>query len=80
MTDLERFMSENKPEGPRRYKQYETDILYLLASKHSAKDIKEFLDSKHIAPVGMSTVYRYIRKLKRNYDIASIRVEDEISR
>lgn len=77
MTDLERFISENKPAGPGRYKQYETDILYLLASKRSAKDIKEFLDSKHIAPVSMATVYSYVRKLKENYDIDSIRVEDE---
>jgi len=77
MTDLERFMSKNKPEGPGRYKQYETDILYFLASNHSAKDVKEFFDSKHIAPVSMATVYRYIRKLKQDYDIASIRISNE---
>lgn len=77
MTKLELFMRDNKPAGNKRYKKFETDILYLLASKSSAKEIKEFLDSKHIAPVSMTTIRRYIRKLKQDYDIASIRVNDE---
>jgi len=75
MTNLELWMSKNKPAGNGRHKIYEAEVLALLATNRSSKDIKEFLDSQHIAPVGINTVRRYIRQLKQNYDIASIRVE-----
>lgn len=78
MTDLELWMSKNKPNGNGRYKRFEAEVLELLVANNSAKEIKEFLDSQHIAPVSINTVRRYIRELKQKYKIDSIRVNDEV--
>jgi len=78
MTSLELFMKENKPNGNGRHKRFEAEVLELLVANSSAKKIKEFLDSQYIAPVSINTVRRYIRQLKQDYKIDSIKASDEV--